>query len=301
MGNDIENVLIRGTDPSRPSLENRIAYQGISDISIISVLMDRERNNNLFRIVSAEAASRRAAGKSGIRILDIGCAYGNHIFMLNARLGKDQEVVLAGVELNPEKLVFPGSFARVIPGFQNCSFLNSSLVEGLPFRNNCFDIVLLSEVLEHLQNPQAAMAEIARVLCAGGKAIVTSPLKTSLFKKISRVLNALSFKRLEKAYHGGKQYAASDPEHERGFGHISEMTLRDYLYTGKTAGLEPVDVIPRMIFSGSMFFDRHPFLLSVIMFLEAIHSVLKFKTWGHGIHIVFAKHKAGNIAPASNK
>ena len=35
------------------------------------------------------------------RMLDLGCAYGNHIFMTNARLGLDQDVQYTGVELAP--------------------------------------------------------------------------------------------------------------------------------------------------------------------------------------------------------
>ncbi len=45
----------------------------------------------------------------------------------------------------------------------------------LPFADQCFDLVLCSEVLEHLDQPQCAVDEFARVLRPGGKLVVTVP------------------------------------------------------------------------------------------------------------------------------
>ena len=45
----------------------------------------------------------------------------------------------------------------------------------LPFADQCFDLVLCSEVLEHLAKPEYAVDEFARVLRPGGKLVVTVP------------------------------------------------------------------------------------------------------------------------------
>jgi SAM-dependent methyltransferase len=45
----------------------------------------------------------------------------------------------------------------------------------LPFENASFDVVVCSEVLEHLLAPQLAVAEAFRVLRCGGRLIVTVP------------------------------------------------------------------------------------------------------------------------------
>ena len=47
--------------------------------------------------------------------------------------------------------------------------------QNLPFAAESFDLVLCSEVLEHLANPEQAVAEFARVLCPGGRLVVTVP------------------------------------------------------------------------------------------------------------------------------
>lgn len=45
----------------------------------------------------------------------------------------------------------------------------------LPFANRIFDLVLCLEVLEYVENPLSAVAEIKRVLPVGGKVIFSAP------------------------------------------------------------------------------------------------------------------------------
>lgn len=45
----------------------------------------------------------------------------------------------------------------------------------IPVEDNVFDIILLTEVLEHLENPLNSLEEVKRVLKEGGKIIVTIP------------------------------------------------------------------------------------------------------------------------------
>ncbi|MCH8881981.1 MAG: class I SAM-dependent methyltransferase [SAR324 cluster bacterium] len=47
--------------------------------------------------------------------------------------------------------------------------------QRLPFPGECFDRVICSEVLEHVQNPMAAARELARVLRPGGHLAVSVP------------------------------------------------------------------------------------------------------------------------------
>jgi ubiquinone/menaquinone biosynthesis C-methylase UbiE len=46
-------------------------------------------------------------------------------------------------------------------------------VTALPFADGAFDLVVCTEVLEHLDDPRAALAELRRV--AGGRVLVTVP------------------------------------------------------------------------------------------------------------------------------
>ncbi len=47
--------------------------------------------------------------------------------------------------------------------------------DDIPTKNNTFDIILLTEVLEHLQNPIKVLKECKRVLKKDGKLIITMP------------------------------------------------------------------------------------------------------------------------------
>jgi SAM-dependent methyltransferase len=48
-------------------------------------------------------------------------------------------------------------------------------LEALPFADGSFDVVLATEVLEHVRDAERATAELFRVLVPGGHAIVTVP------------------------------------------------------------------------------------------------------------------------------
>lgn len=56
-----------------------------------------------------------------------------------------------------------------------------------PFKNNSFDKVILTEVLEHLNDENIALSEIRRVLKAGGKLIISVPKRRwfNIFSPIS--------------------------------------------------------------------------------------------------------------------
>ena len=47
--------------------------------------------------------------------------------------------------------------------------------DGLPFEHGTFDLVILSEVVEHLTNSDRALVEIHRLLRPGGGLVVTTP------------------------------------------------------------------------------------------------------------------------------
>lgn len=47
--------------------------------------------------------------------------------------------------------------------------------ERLPFNDNEFDLVWMSEVLEHIQNAAGVVAEMRRILKPGGKIVLTTP------------------------------------------------------------------------------------------------------------------------------
>jgi len=63
----------------------------------------------------------------------------------------------------------------------------AGFADKLPFDDNSFDLVFADNVLEHLDNPEAVLNEIARVLKAGGRFLAKTPNKTHYMTLIARV------------------------------------------------------------------------------------------------------------------
>jgi ubiquinone/menaquinone biosynthesis C-methylase UbiE len=111
--------------------------------------------------------------RAGSRLLEIGCGAGN--LLLQAAVAGSYPVAL---DLSMQALTFVRSRLKEIqsapeaPGGFTCT---QAIGESLPFRDDSFDCVLLSEVIEHLKAPQISIVEATRVLCPGGRLLITTP------------------------------------------------------------------------------------------------------------------------------
>ena len=99
------------------------------------------------------------------RILDAGCGLGFYLVLL----GRISASRLAGLEWDDTRL-------RAARDEKSGPFdLFRGDVTSLPFDTAAFDKLILSEVLEHLDDDRAALAEARRVLHPGGVLAVTVP------------------------------------------------------------------------------------------------------------------------------
>lgn len=103
----------------------------------------------------------------GAPILDAGCGTGLNLRHLPAGS--------TGVDINPRNIAL---LRERLP--------DHSIVEGdvedLPFDSGSFGTVLCTEVIEHIPEPAAALAEFRRVLRPGGVLIGSVPARSAIWK-----------------------------------------------------------------------------------------------------------------------
>jgi SAM-dependent methyltransferase len=113
--------------------------------------------------------------KAGCRILDIGCGSGRH----TSAAYRFKHTVTIGADLSHAALVeardrlkFHDQLGENGGGVWGLTMADAST---LPFKDDFFDLVICSEVLEHISEDQAAANEIIRVLKTGHHLVVSVP------------------------------------------------------------------------------------------------------------------------------
>jgi len=131
-----------------------------------AVLMDKMLKNE-----ADPAYSRRArrliqylALSDGDRVLDCGCGYGFYTLLMS----KLRTMTVVG---------FDGAVDRLQVGQRYAEKAHFTAGDGkvLPFLDNSFDKILLSEVLEHIPDQQSALLELKRILRPGGVLAISVP------------------------------------------------------------------------------------------------------------------------------
>lgn len=113
--------------------------------------------------------------RSGERLLDLGCGFGRHSY---EALKRGAEVVACDLA-RPEVERVRDLARLLVAGGEVDESVMAAPVQGnalgLPFDDETFDRVIASEVLEHIDDDESALAELARVLRPGGRLAVTVP------------------------------------------------------------------------------------------------------------------------------
>ena len=107
----------------------------------------------------------------GNKVLDLGCRYGE----LTTYYAKENEVI--GVDIDENALKICEQKLGIKTYLQN-------LNERLEFDDNFFDVVILSEVLEHLPYPDITLGEIKRVLKEKGILVGSVPNGTRIKNRL---------------------------------------------------------------------------------------------------------------------
>lgn len=115
------------------------------------------------------ATLARRYGKRGTRLLEIGSGLGHLVAQL------EDSFVTHGIDLN----YWAVKESKMVV---QTSALQTASAQELPYRKGTFNVVVIKHIVEHLSNPQKAIAEIGRVTEDGGILILATPNLDSLLK-----------------------------------------------------------------------------------------------------------------------
>ena len=118
-------------------------------------------------------------------IMEIGCGAG----LLTQHLASSPQLKL-GLDINFHALTFLHKRFEEMRKADSF-FAVCSTGEGLPFKENSFGGLILSEILEHLHEPQIMLNEAFRVLEPGGWCYLTTPNYHSFWPWMERILDTL--------------------------------------------------------------------------------------------------------------
>lgn len=104
---------------------------------------------------------RAAAGRERGLILENGCGVGMYVEKLATFGG-----TVIGLEYDRE---------RALEARPRSPHIVNAAGENLPLSSSTFDLILSHEVIEHVQDDRAALREMIRVLCPGGRIVLFCP------------------------------------------------------------------------------------------------------------------------------
>ena len=111
----------------------------------------------------------------GDRILDIGCGEGRHTI----KACQHNDILCVGADFDLKNLIETHKKIIFHQALNDlcCKSIDLSCMDvtDLPFKNKCFDIVICSEVLEHIPDDKRALSELIRILKPGKILAVSVP------------------------------------------------------------------------------------------------------------------------------
>ena len=111
----------------------------------------------------------------GNRVLDIGCGEGRHTI----RACQESGAVCIGADFGFTNLITTKGKLKFHEGLDDLSCrkwaLSAMDITAIPFEDNSFDVVICSEVLEHIPDDNTAVSELIRIVKPGKMLAVSVP------------------------------------------------------------------------------------------------------------------------------
>src|SRR6266700_2959287 len=128
-----------------------------------------------------ESCITRAYGQGALQqqeILEIGCGGG----LICEQLAR-RKATMVGIDLSEGALAEARTHARQ-SGLGHIIHYEQAYDEALPYANGSFSVIICLDVLEHVRDLKATIAEITRVLAPGGVFVFDTINRTSIARAV---------------------------------------------------------------------------------------------------------------------
>lgn len=207
------------------------------------------------------------------RVVGLGSGSGAEIFDMADVCRDIAKVEWFGLDLNIQEVLFGtrrSQFRKAEQSKQDVYFLAGNLLQ-LPFDDSSVDVLVSSEVVEHLPDPQPAIKEMWRVLKPGGYVLVTTPNPNNMITRLGYAINQITGGGLKRNFWKGyDSVSAPALSAEVGYGHVSVHPYGVWrTWLEQTGFIVERKVRGSAIFGGP-FFDRHRFMTGCLMFIDPL-------------------------------
>lgn len=195
----------------------------------------------------------RGLAPGQVRVLEVGCSNGRNITTPLARAGFE----ITGIDIHLESI----EYARRRTPLANARFLCQNLAD-LPAEER-FDVIILSDVLEHVDEPAWLCRESMQHLAPAGVVLISIPngygpyeleqrflKRTRLDQLITRSIRALGRMLRRPSSMAGRPVGG--PAYNYDSGHVQFFHLRDFRRLLDQVGLEVVERANGALFGGTV-------------------------------------------------
>ncbi len=225
--------------------------------------------------------------KKQVSVLDIGCGNGAFLIRLAYEF-PSVSVQLLGIELSKPFVEYANQAVKGKKlknvSFQQVDFEKESL-------KGEYDIIVSSEVLEHVEKPEAFLKKVHMLLVVGGYFLLSTPNGKNIIKYplffLKGFITRFHEKEIKKVLSAHEE-TLKLAEHEQ---HLFIFTYALLKRKCKQAGFGVYKTPRSTTFFGGPFLDDHSFLFSLTILFDTICNLLPFSNLGWDTIVFTRKEK----------
>jgi ubiquinone/menaquinone biosynthesis C-methylase UbiE len=208
------------------------------------------------------------SGAQDLSILDAGCGDGSRLLTIANQMKSTARLHFTGLDISAVGTAEGKQMADSY-SIGAAEFVTGE-VENTPFDDKCFDIVISTEVVEHLADPGRALKEFHRILKPGGAAIIGTQNRAYVFERIGKRLPGWAFRKM-----AGRKYDGEIGSDYWEHAHPSEMTWREFRAKLQQNGFKLEAVRGGALISEKPWADKHGLLLATALVFDALFDRLR--------------------------